>query len=174
MKEIDKINAESAELAERLVEMCVGRGLKIASAESCTGGLISARITSVSGSSAVIECGICSYSNRIKQEILGVSEKTLESFSEYSAECAKEMAEGAVRVSSADIAVSTTGVAGPSGGTEEHPVGEVYIGICSDGSVSAKRFLFSGDRELIRAMTVLEALKQLFHSVNDYNSHDKA
>ena len=174
MREIDKINDESTRLAKELVEICTGKGLKVAAAESCTGGLISACITSVSGSSAVIECGICSYSNRIKRELLGVSEKTLECFSEYSAECAKEMAEGAARVSDADIAVSTTGVAGPTGGTEEHPVGEVYIGICSDGSVSAKRFLFSGDRELIRAMTVLEALKQLFNSANDYNSHDKA
>ena len=174
MKEIDKINDESAQLAKRLVELCADKGLKVAAAESCTGGLISSFITSVSGSSAVIECGICSYSNRIKHGLLGVSKDTLERFSEYSAECAEEMAKGAASVSDADIAVSTTGVAGPTGGTKEHPVGEVYIGICSDGSVSAERFLFSGDREQIRALAVLEALKQLLHSADYYKSPKKA
>lgn len=154
------------ELAQRLVGLCAERGIKIATAESCTGGLISARITGVSGSSAVIELGICSYSNRIKHKILGVSEKTLESFSEYSAECAEEMAAGAMRASGADLAVSTTGVAGPGGGTSAHPVGEVYIGICARSSCEAKRFLFSGERELIRERAVYEALKMLINGID--------
>ncbi|MCH5203756.1 MAG: CinA family protein [Oscillospiraceae bacterium] len=173
IEDIEEINAKSAALAKQLVELCAERGLKVSTAESCTGGLVSASITSVSGSSSVIELGICSYSNRIKREVLGVSEKTLEEFSEYSAECAEEMAAGAMRISSSDLAVSTTGVAGPGGGTDKHPVGEVYIGICSNGSCKAKRFLFSGSREQIRARTVFECLKMLVFSVNDYNSHDK-
>lgn len=169
MEDIREIVYKSDELARQLVNECAERGLKVATAESCTGGLISAAITSVSGSSAVIELGVCSYSNRIKREILGVSEKTLDEFSEYSAECAKEMAMGALRISGADLAVSATGVAGPSGGTSEHPVGEVYIGICSKELSEAKRFLFSGGRERIRHGAVVEALKMLLDSINNNN-----
>ena len=152
---------------EQLVELCIERKIKVATAESCTGGMISEQITSVSGSSAVIEFGLCSYSNRIKREILGVSEETLEKFSEYSEQCAKEMAEGARRLSGADIAVSTTGVAGPTGGSPEHPVGEVFIGISSEKGVFAKRFLFSGSREDIRLQATKNALKMLVLSVCD-------
>lgn len=153
--------------AKKLVEICTEHKIKAATAESCTGGMISELITSVSGSSAVIEFGLCSYSNRIKHEILGVSEATLEKFSEYSEQCAKEMAEGARRVSGADIAVSTTGVAGPSGGTSEHPVGEVFIGLSSSKGVFAKRFLFSGNRDEVRRSAAYEALKMLIVSVYD-------
>ncbi len=158
---------DSFEFAEnkQLVELCAERKIKIAAAESCTGGMISEKITSVSGSSAVIEFGICSYSNRIKREILGVSEETLEKFSEYSEQCAKEMAMGARRLSGADIAVSTTGVAGPTGGSPEHPVGEVFIGISSEKGVFAKRFLFSGSREDIRRQATDEALQMLILSI---------
>ncbi len=156
---------------ERLVELCAEKKVKIATAESCTGGMISEQITSVSGSSAVIEFGLCSYSNRIKHEILGVSKETLEEFSEYSEQCAKEMADGARRISGADIAVSTTGVAGPTGGSLEHPVGEVFIGISFEKGVFAKRFLFSGSREDIRRQAAKEALKMLMFSVCDNIPH---
>ena len=110
-----------------LVKELKNRGLKIASAESLTGGMVSEYITKVSGASEVFECGICSYSNRIKHEILGVSEETLENYTEYSYQTACEMAQGVRRLSGADIGISTTGIAGPSGGTEEKPVGTVYI-----------------------------------------------
>ncbi len=152
-------------LAQKLVDICRERGLKVATAESCTGGLISSAITEISGSSSVIELGVCSYSNRIKEEVLGVSKKTLETFSEYSAECAKEMANGARRLSGADFAVSTTGVAGPSGGSEKHPVGEVYVGFSSEKICKAERFLFSGDRNTVRRKAVYEALKMLIFSI---------
>ena len=161
MNEIHTIKANIKALAQELVKLCTEKNLKVSTAESCTGGMISAAITSVSGSSAVIELGVCSYSNRIKTEILGVSAEILDNYSEYSAECAEAMAEGARKLSGADFSVSTTGIAGPSGGTSEHPVGEVFIGYFTKNSRGAKRFLFSGDREEIRAQAVCEALKML-------------
>ena len=120
---------EEKKTAYELVELLKKRGLKAATAESLTGGLLSKLITDTSGASQVFECGVCSYSNRIKHEVLGVSEETLEKYTEYSHECAREMAQGIRRLSGADIGIATTGLAGPSGGTEEKPVGTVYVGI---------------------------------------------
>lgn len=160
---------EIANISEKIVVLCKKYGKKVATAESCTGGMISGALTSVSGSSAVIELGVCSYSNRVKHEVLGVSAETLEEFSEYSIKCAEEMAEGAVKLSGADYGVSTTGVAGPTGGTEEHPVGEVFIGVADNGSVSAERFVFSGDREEVRAKACYKALELLFKEIETEN-----
>lgn len=162
---MNEIYKEIDALAGELVKLCSEKGKKISTAESCTGGMISAAITSVSGSSAVIELGVCSYSNKIKQEILGVSENTLNVFSEYSKKCAEEMALGARRLSGADFAVSTTGVAGPAGGSAEHPVGEVFIAVCSAKGTSSERFLFEGDRGQIRASACKVALKMLISTV---------
>ena len=153
-----------AELAARLVEECSARGVKLSTAESCTGGMISGAVTSVSGSSAVIELGVCSYSNRIKREVLGVSADTLDRFSEYSVECAAEMAVGVRRLSGADYGVSTTGVAGPTGGSAEHPVGEVCIAV-SGGRTISERFLFEGDREQVRAAAAMTALELLLKEI---------
>lgn len=155
---------KTAELAARLVAECTARGIKIATAESCTGGMISGAVTAVSGSSAVIELGVCSYSNRIKHEVLGVSVETLEKFTEYSVQCAAEMAEGVQRLSGAAYGVSTTGVAGPTGGSEEHPVGEVCIAV-SGGEVRSERFIFAGNREQVRAQAVLTALEILLKEI---------
>jgi len=153
--------------AREIVEICTERGLKISTAESCTGGMISAAITSVSGSSAVIELGICSYSNRIKREILGVTEDTLGRFSEYSIECAEEMARGAIRVSGADFAVATSGVAGPAGGTEENPVGTVYICAADRTTFTSERCIFENKgRDYIRAAAAEKALKMLLGKIN--------
>ncbi len=150
------------ESARKIVEQCTKRGFKIATAESCTGGMISAAITSVSGSSAVIELGVCSYSNRIKREVLGVSEKTLEALSEYSRECVEEMANGVLKLSGADLAVSTSGVAGPSGGTAENPVGTVYICVCGRGKTISEKFVFPDKgRDNIRAAATEKALLML-------------
>lgn len=157
----EKIYEKITFLAQKLVTLCKENGKKVSTAESCTGGMISAAITSVSGSSSVIELGVCSYSNRIKSEVLGVSEETLAEFSEYSKRCAEEMASGAKRLSGADFAVSTTGVAGPTGDTPEHPVGEVFIAVCSEKSVISKRFLFDGNRREVRAKACETALEQL-------------
>ena len=156
---------EIKELSEQIVSICSEKGIKIATAESCTGGMISSAITSVSGSSAVIELGVCSYSNRIKREVLGVKDETLEKYSEYSIECAEEMALGVKRIAGADYAVSTTGVAGPSGGSEEHPVGEVYISITHGGYMMAQRFEFYGNRDKIRAEACFAALELLLKEI---------
>lgn len=173
---LEETYADIRRLAAETVELCSGRGIRISSAESCTGGMISAAVTAISGSSAVIELGICSYSNRIKNELLGVSRETLERFSEYSAECAAEMARGAKRASGADYGVSTTGVAGPSGGTEDHPVGEVCIAVCGRSSERAERFVFltpegkTADRDYIRAQAARTALSLLLEQIKKENT----
>lgn len=158
--------------AQGLVTLCAGQGIKIATAESCTGGMISEWITSVPGSSAVIEFGICSYSNRIKHMILGVREETLEKYTEYSEQCAEEMAKGALKVSGADFAVSTTGIAGPSGGTDKDPVGAVYICVCDKHSAETRRFVFDGgvsalSRDEIRIKAAKAALKMLLNKITE-------
>ncbi len=125
---------------EKLVKMLTDKNMKIATAESCTGGLLSEMITDVSGASGVFECGVCSYSNRIKISVLGVNSETIDKYTEVSTQTAEEMAIGVLRISGADIAVSTTGIAGPTGGTKENPVGTVFIGIATkDGVVSEKK-----------------------------------
>lgn len=156
-------------LSRQIVEICAERGFKASTAESCTGGMISAAITSVSGSSAVIELGVCSYSNRIKQELLGVSIHTLKTETEYSVDCAEEMAEGVLRLSGADFAVSTSGIAGPSGGTDDDPVGTVYICVCNKNKSIAERFEFPDTgRNDIRAAATERALSMLLELINEY------
>lgn len=114
-----------------VVQTLMQRGLKLATAESCTGGLISKRITEIPGSSQVFDCGICSYANSIKETVLGVSHQTLCRYGAVSPQTAQEMAQGVRKLAEADIAVSTTGIAGPDGGTPEKPVGLVYIAVDS-------------------------------------------
>lgn len=153
-------------LARRIVEECTAAGVKISTAESCTGGMISAAITAVPGSSAVIELGICSYSNRIKHEILGVTENTLSQFSEYSLACAEEMAKGAISVSGSDFAVATSGVAGPTGDTRENPIGTVYICAADKNSATSEKFLFENKgRDHIRAAATEKALQMLLNKI---------
>lgn len=145
------------EIAARLA----GTGLTLAAAESCTGGLLSARIVDRPGSSAYFMEGIVTYSNASKTARLGVLPETLERFGAVSAETAREMAAGAARTAGTDIGVSTTGVAGPDGGTKEKPVGLVYIGLSVRGQVSAERCLFGGDRRAIREQAAARALELL-------------
>lgn len=149
-------------LQTALVKALHEKNLKIATAESITGGLVSKRITEVSGSSEVFECGVCSYSNNIKHSVLGVSQETLDTFTEYSAETALEMAKGVRRISGADIGISTTGIAGPNGGTDEKPVGLVYVAVDSDNYSDVKKLLlsrgFSEEREFIRYLASSHAL----------------
>ncbi len=139
---------------EELVRILAEKDMTIACAESCTGGLIAELITDVSGASAVFELGVCSYSNRIKKKILGVPSEIIDEYTELSLACAEEMAIGVMRMSGADIAVSTTGVAGPTGGTEENPVGTVYIALAADGAVVSEKKNFNedgcNDRDTIR------------------------
>lgn len=165
MANAENISEKISQLAERVVKLCSEKGQRVATAESCTGGMVSAAITSVSGSSAVIELGVCSYSNRIKTEILGVLADTLAMFSEYSHNCAEEMAQGVLQVSGADYAVSTTGIAGPSGGEEKHPVGEVFIAVASRADVYSQRFVFKGDRDDVRNQACCKALQILVSEI---------
>ena len=145
-----------------LVRALSEAGLTVAVAESCTGGLISARITDVPGSSAALLCGICSYSNQSKIDLLGVNPATLEAYGAVSEETALEMARGVRLRSGADIGISTTGIAGPSGGTEEKPVGLVYAAISTaDKEEGLKLRLgrgYANERELIRNLACLHAM----------------
>lgn len=176
MDSYEKLVSDIAALAKKVVALCTENGYRVSTAESCTGGMISAAITAVPGSSAVIELGVCSYSNRIKQQTLGVSADTLEKFSEYSTECADEMAQGVLRLSGAQFAVSTTGVAGPTGGTAEHPVGEVCIGVWDDRPWgNSYRFVFEYEksrehppRDYIRAAAARRALALLIEQIESY------
>ena len=148
------------EEAAALLAACRERGLKLATAESCTGGLIAAILTEVPGSSDVFERGFVTYSNEAKTEMLGVSAALIEKHGAVSAEVARAMAEGALRNSRADIAVSVTGVAGPGGGTAEKPVGLVHFGAARSGgercSTARSASAISGGSE-IRLASVAEA-----------------
>ena len=149
-------------IEEAVVELLREKNLKIATAESCTGGFIAKRITNVSGSSEIFECGIVSYSNRIKNEILGVNADDLEKYGAVSETVARQMAEGAVRVSGADIAVSVTGIAGPNGDGSGKPVGLSYIGL-ADKNNSWVRELKTGrtDRDYNRYVNASNALNMI-------------
>ena len=133
-------------LGDKLVEM----GLTVATAESCTGGLIGDTITNIPGSSRYFLGGIIAYSNEAKINILGVKRETIERYGAVSEECAKEMAIGVSGLFHADVGISTTGIAGPGGGTEEKPIGLVYIGIYVNGQIFVKRYLFKGNRVEIK------------------------
>ena len=150
-------------IQKQLVTALKEKNLTVATAESLTGGMVSEIITSVSGASSVIECGVCSYSNRIKHEVLGVSEQTLGNYTEYSIQTAEEMAYGVRKLSGASIGISTTGIAGPSGFTPDKPVGFVCIGVSSSFGTVGRKFLFGeqgmSDRETIRRITAETALK---------------
>ncbi len=141
----------SKNLTAEVVALLKERGLTLATAESCTGGLIGAEITSVSGASEVYGFGFVTYANEAKEALLGVRHDTLLAHGAVSPETAREMAEGARAKSGADIAVSVTGIAGPGGGTPEKPVGLVYVGVSTAEGTRAERLSLSGSRDEIRA-----------------------
>jgi nicotinamide-nucleotide amidase len=132
--------------------------LTIAVAESCTGGLIADRITNVSGSSKYFDRGVVAYSNKSKVELLNVPEDVISSFGAVSKETAEAMAEGVRKSSKTNIGLSTTGIAGPTGGTEEKPVGLVWIGYSDDKKTIAERFYFGDDRFRVKIRTSQAAL----------------
>lgn len=148
-------------LEKVVVSTLVERGLKLALAESCTGGLVSSRITDISGSSATFTAGFVTYSDQSKKELLGVDEQLLTEYGAVSEQVARAMAEGARRVSGADIAVSVTGIAGPTGGTAAKPVGLVYMALSAAGKTMAFEHRFSGSRIDIKQRTSQEALNML-------------
>lgn len=154
---------DCASLEQVLVDNLLEKKLTVAFAESCTGGLISKRITDIPGSSAVFGFGMCTYANQAKMKLLSVKEDTLKKYGAVSEETAIEMAQGALMVSGADIAVSVTGIAGPTGGTETKPVGLVYLGIATKkGSLKHKKLLLCqhrvADREFVRILASNNAL----------------
>lgn len=157
------MDSKNLKLAEELVKRAKGSKYMLATAESCTGGLISAYITSVSGSSEVLDRGFVTYSNNAKIQMLRVCKGVLEDFGAVSEQVAKQMAIGAINNSEAKLGVSVTGIAGPTGGTDEKPVGLVYVGIFKEGWSEAKtvKNIFTGDREEIREKTVTKALEML-------------
>lgn len=149
-------------LSEDVSAALRARGYKMASAESCTGGLISAAMTEITGSSEIFDRGFVTYSNEAKMDLLGVQKSTLDSVGAVSEQTALEMAEGALRHSLADIAVSVTGIAGPGGGSPEKPVGLVYIGVGLRGQKAlAFKHNFSGDRRSVREQSVAAALTHI-------------
>lgn len=126
--------------------MLTERKLTLAAAESCTGGLVASRITDIAGSSVYFLGGVVSYSNEAKASLLGVSQETLNTRGAVSRETVIEMARGARKLFNADIAVSVSGIAGPGGGTEDKPVGTVWIGLATPGGEEARHFVWDGDR----------------------------
>lgn len=150
------------DLLESLSKTLTEKKLKVAVAESCTGGLLAAALTHRSGSSAYFERGFVTYSNEAKRELLSVPEQMLALNGAVSGQVAESMARGALKHSRADIALSITGIAGPDGGTETKPVGTVFIGYAVKGGLVGNIALhLSGNREKIRGLTVTEALQQV-------------
>jgi PncC family amidohydrolase len=153
------------EILEKISIILREQCLKIATAESCTGGLISHTFTNISGSSDYFDRGFVSYSNKAKIELLGVPENLLNKYGAVSKEIAKAMAEGARTKSNVDIGIATTGIAGPTGGTKDKPVGLVYIAVSTIEKTIVKKFLFSGTRLENKESTCVETLKLLFNII---------
>ncbi len=147
--------------AQVLSKLLISNDLTISVAESCTGGSLSRALTSIPGASSYFDCGYITYSNQSKTEMLGVDIQTIKTFGAVSEEVALEMVIGLATRSHSDIAVSVTGVAGPTGGTSEKPVGMVCFGFFYDGKTSTTTQLFIGDRASIVSQSVSYALKQL-------------
>jgi nicotinamide-nucleotide amidase len=159
--------ARATALARRLVDSATAKGLKVAAAESCTGGLVAAAITDIAGASAVFDRAFVTYSNAAKVELLGVRSETLASDGAVSEAAAREMAAGALARSQADVAVAITGIAGPSGGTADKPVGLVWFALARrGGALRAERRLFpAGGRALIRRRAAETALSLLLSAL---------
>lgn len=146
--------------ARALLAALDARGETLATAESCTGGLIAAALTAIAGSSSVVMAGFVTYSNAAKMRMVGVAEASLAAHGAVSEPVAREMAEGALREADVDIALSCTGIAGPGGATPGKPVGLVFIGCARRGAATiVERHVFPGDRSAVRAATVAAALR---------------
>jgi nicotinamide-nucleotide amidase len=151
------------ERAKRLLDLYRARGMRVVTAESCTGGLVAAAITAIAGSSDVFECSFVTYSNGAKQKLLGVPTATLRRYGAVSGETAVAMAKGALKRSGADCAVSITGIAGPNGASKAKPVGLVHFAaVRRNGKMLAQRRMFGNvGRERVRELAALEALALL-------------
>ena len=143
-------SCEGRSLEEQIVERMSALGLTLTTVESCTGGMAASRIVNVSGASEVLMQGIVTYSNEAKTRLVGVREETLRAHGAVSPETAREMAEGGVRFGRTDLALATTGIAGPGGGTPEKPVGLVYIAVSDGTRTEVRKLNLAGDRLAVR------------------------
>ena len=151
---------------EEVIKKCKKKGYLIATAESCTGGMAASYLTSISGSSEIFDRGFITYSNLSKVELLGIDKGLINKYGAVSSETAIAMALGAVSNSRANISVSITGVAGPSGGTDMNPVGTVYIAIANNNKATYNKFNFENQgRNFIRQSAVYEALRMIYLNI---------
>jgi nicotinamide-nucleotide amidase len=157
------------DLAVAVLEACTRRGIMLATAESCTGGMIAAALTDIAGSSSVVDRGFVTYSNAAKIDMLGVSPATLDAFGAVSAQTAGEMAAGALARSQAGLAVAVTGIAGPGGGSVDKPVGLVWFGLAVEGRevVVESRVFEDRGRAFIRTETVVHALRMVLDGLKE-------
>lgn len=155
-------------IVERLVQSLAEMGLTISTAESCTGGMVASTIIDVAGASDVYNEGFITYSNEAKMKYLNVAEETLETYGAVSEETVKEMASGCRKATGCDVAVVTSGVAGPGGGSLEKPVGLVYIGCAYKDVVEVKSFKFEGDRTSIRQQATEEAINMTMELIENH------
>ena len=153
-------------LEEKIIHLLKEKGYTVTTAESCTGGLLAGRLLNVSGASEVYNEGHITYSNEAKERLLGVSSKTLAAHGAVSSQTATEMALGAAKMANANVGLSTTGIAGPGGGTKEKPVGLVYVGCVINGSVEVQECHVKGSREEVRNAAVEETLQLLWKSLS--------
>lgn len=157
---------------QRLLELLKEYNLKVATAESCTGGLVAGILCDIPGISAFFEEGYITYSEQAKMKNLGVLAETIDKYGVVSCETAEEMAKGAVQRADADCAVATTGVAGPTGGTEETPVGTVCFGWAVKGRVFSKRVVFTGNRMEVRMQAAIYAVEMLCDCIESCCSNE--
>jgi PncC family amidohydrolase len=168
--EYDEYCTQAGELAGRLAEALKREGWFAATAESCTGGLAAAALTSLAGSSEWFRGGVVAYDNTVKTTLLGVPEAILQTHGAVSQEVVLRMALGVCDLLGARAALAVSGIAGPGGGTRQKPVGTVCIAVAAQGAVAAQTFLFTGDRESVRRQSVLMALAMLVERVGQASS----
>ncbi len=150
---------ENKPIEQQVVELLLQKNYTITCAESCTGGLLCGKLVNVSGASDVLKSSVITYAEEAKVRFLEVKKETLAEFGVVSEETAREMAEGALRLAEADVALSVTGIAGPGGGSKEKTVGLVYIGCNVKNCITVKKYVFSGDRLQVREQSVNAALE---------------
>ena len=161
------MNSSSAKLVEQLAAALLRNGKRVCTAESCTGGLIAKTFTDLAGSSDWFERGFVTYSNEAKSEMLAVPASIIDDYGAVSEPVAAAMASGALRYSHADYAIAVTGVAGPSGGSAEKPVGTVWIAVASSEQQRVRHYRFDGDRQAVREATLRQALADALQLLDD-------
>lgn len=157
----------SKDIIKTMLDFCMKKNLKITTSESCTGGLIASKITSYANVSSIFDLGLITYANEMKQKILKVKDETLDEYGAVSSYCIKEMLFGSYELTSANICIATSGIAGPSGGSNNKPVGMVFVGILYNGKKEIKKCLFRGNRKSIQKQAMYKAFEML---INAYKS----